>query len=105
MGFNEEGKQIIPERFNQNKNKYWKEVVKESTKIISLIDLCGHEKYLKTTINGLTGLAPDFSCVVVGANMGLSKMTREHIGLCLFLKIPFFVIITKIDLAPQNKFE
>lgn len=69
------------------------------------MDLCGHEKYLKTTINGLTGLAPDFSCVVVGANMGLSKMTREHIGLCLFLKIPFFVIITKIDLAPQNKFE
>jgi GTPase len=37
--------------------------------------------------------------------MGISKMTREHIGLCLFLKIPFFVIITKIDLAPQNKYE
>lgn len=37
--------------------------------------------------------------------MGISKMTREHIGLCLFLKIPFFVIMTKIDLAPQNKYE
>ena len=37
--------------------------------------------------------------------MGLQKMTREHIGLCLFLKIPFFVIVTKIDLAPQNKYE
>lgn len=37
--------------------------------------------------------------------MGLQKMTREHIGLCLFLKIPFFVIITKIDMAPQNKYE
>ena len=105
MGFGEDGKQIIPERFNQNKNKYWKEVVKDSHKIISIVDLCGHEKYLKTTINGLTGLAPDFGCVVVGANMGLSKMTREHIGLCLFLKIPFFVIVTKIDLAPQNKYE
>lgn len=69
------------------------------------MDLCGHEKYLKTTINGLTGLAPDFNCVVIGANMGLSKMTREHIGLCLFLKIPFFVILTKVDLAPQNKIE
>lgn len=104
MGFNAEGKQIIPERFNQNKNKYWKEVVKDSAKVISIVDLCGHEKYLKTTINGLTGLAPDFGCVVVGANMGMSKMTREHIGLCLFLKIPFFVIVTKIDMAPQNKF-
>lgn len=37
--------------------------------------------------------------------MGLQKMTREHIGLCLFLKIPFFVIVTKIDMAPQNKYE
>lgn len=43
--------------------------------------------------------------MVVGANMGLQKMTKEHIGLCLFLKIPFFVIVTKIDLAPQNKYE
>ena len=37
--------------------------------------------------------------------MGLQKMTREHIGLCLFLKIPFFMILTKVDLAPQNKYE
>ena len=59
-----------------NKNKYWKEVAKNSSRIISLVDLCGHEKYLKTTINGLTGLTPDFACVVVGANMGLQKMTR-----------------------------
>ena len=58
MGFNAEGKQVLPDRFNQNKNKYWKEVVSGSTKIVSLVDLCGHEKYLKTTINGLTGLSP-----------------------------------------------
>ena len=105
MGFDENGKQILPERFNQNKNKYWKEVVQESHKIVSIVDLCGHEKYLKTTINGLTGLSPDFGVVIVGANMGMQKMTKEHIGLCLFLKIPFFIVVTKIDLAPQNKYE
>lgn len=105
MGFDAENHQVIPERFNQNKNKYWKEVAVRSSKIISLVDLCGHEKYLKTTINGLTGLSPDFGCVVIGANMGLQKMTREHIGLCLFLKIPFFIILTKVDLAPQNKYD
>lgn len=76
MGFTKEGKQVIPERFNQNKNKYWREVVAQSYKIVALVDLCGHEKYLKTTINGLTGLTPDFGCVVVGANMGLQKMTK-----------------------------
>jgi elongation factor 1-alpha len=50
--------------------------VNESDKIVSLVDLCGHEKYLKTTINGLTGLSPDFGAVIVGANMGLQKMTK-----------------------------
>lgn len=53
----------------------------------------------------MTGLNPDYGCVVVGANMGLQKMTKEHIGLCLFLKIPFFVIITKTDMAPKNKYD
>lgn len=42
MGFTKEGKQVIPERFNQNKNKYWKEVSEKSEKIVSLVDLCGH---------------------------------------------------------------
>lgn len=42
MGFTKEGKQIIPERFNQNKNKYWKDIVNNSYKIATLVDLCGH---------------------------------------------------------------
>ena len=35
----------------------------------------------------------------------MQKMTKEHIGLCLFLKIPFFIVLTKVDLAPQNKYD
>lgn len=37
--------------------------------------------------------------------MGIQKMTKEHIGLCLFLKIPFYVVLTKVDIAPENKLE
>lgn len=37
--------------------------------------------------------------------MGVQKMTKEHIGLCLFLKIPFFIVLTKVDMAPQNKYD
>lgn len=44
---------MVPDRFNPNKNKYWKEVVDKSTKVVTFLDLCGHEKYLKTTIFGL----------------------------------------------------
>ena len=33
MGFDENGKQVVPDRFQMNKNKYWKEVVANSKKI------------------------------------------------------------------------
>lgn len=33
----------------------WAEVVNRSDRSVTLIDLCGHEKYLKTTVFGLTG--------------------------------------------------
>ncbi|CAK69640.1 unnamed protein product (macronuclear) [Paramecium tetraurelia] len=86
MGFDENLKQVLPERFNQNKNKYWSQVVEKSEKIVTFLDLCGHEKYLKTTIFGLVAMIPDYSLIIVGANMGVSKMTREHLGVSLFLK-------------------
>ena len=102
MGFDEDGKQIFADRFVQNKNKYWGEVVKKSNKIVTLLDLCGHEKYLKTTMFGLVGMVPDYSMIIVGSNMGISRMTKEHLGITLALKIPFFIVLTKIDMCPEN---
>lgn len=102
MGFNSEGEQVFASRFVQNKNKYWKEVVEHSSKIVSLVDLCGHEKYLKTTMLGMVGLFPDYAMIIVGANMGVSRMTKEHLGISLALKLPFFVVITKIDMTPPE---
>lgn len=47
-------------------------------------------------------MMPDCAIVVVGAERGIQKMTREHIGLCCALRIPFVVVMTKIDMAPAN---
>ena len=58
MGFDSEGRQVNPERLDLNRNRYWDEVVKRSSKIVTFIDLCGHLKYLRTTITGMCGLAP-----------------------------------------------
>lgn len=74
----------------------------QKDKLVSLIDLAGHEKYLKTTVYGVTGMFPDRGIVVIGANTGVTKLTREHIGLMLCIKIPFMIIITKIDMAPES---
>lgn len=43
--------------------------------------------------------------IVIGANMGITKMSREHIGLAYSLKIPTFFVVTKIDIAPPNILE
>ena len=80
------GMQIEPEKHG-NKNQSWNHIVKESDKIVTILDLCGHEKYLKTTIFGLTGLLPDYAMIVVGANMGVQRMTKEHLGVALALKV------------------
>lgn len=56
------------------------EICESSSKIINFIDLAGHEKYLKTTVFGLTGHAPDFAMLMIGANMGITGMTKEHLG-------------------------
>lgn len=62
----------------------------------------GHEKYLKTTLFGLTGLMPDYCLLVVGSNMGVQMMTREHISIACALNIPMFVAVTKIDICPPK---
>ena len=85
-----------------SRNKYWAHIAHESSKVITFLDLCGHEKYLKTTMYGMVGLMPDYAMIVVGANMGMQTMTKEHLGLALVLEVPVFVIVTKIDIAPAN---
>lgn len=45
---------------------------------------------------------PDFCLLVVGSNMGVQVMTREHISIACALNIPMFVAVTKIDICPPN---
>lgn len=105
MGFSGSGSQVAPEHLTDSKNKTWNYIVENSRKIITFLDLCGHETYLKTTIFGLVGMMPDYAMIVIGANMGLTRMTKEHIGLALALKIPMFFVFTKIDIAPENVYQ
>jgi len=53
---------------------------------------------------GLVGLIPDYAVIIVGANMGVSKMTREHLGIAQALKIPIFIVVTKVDISPPEKY-
>ena len=74
-------------------------------KSLVFVDLAGHEKYLKTTLHGLTGYNIDHVFVLIGANMGVTRMTREHLSVVLSLNISFSIIITKTDIAPKSVYE
>ena len=99
MGYDKNGNIINVKLDKQNA---WLDIASQSAKLIYFFDFAGHEKYLRTTIHGLSSLLPDYCLIMIGANMGINHMTREHIGLCVNLKIPFIILVTKIDIVPDN---
>ena len=101
IGF-KDGKIIHSSRLTEKKNVSWKDIATKSDHVITFLDLCGHEKYLKTTMYGITALLPHYAIILIGTNMGVTRMTREHLGIAFSLNIPFFIVFTKIDIAPKE---
>ncbi|XP_051550838.1 GTP-binding protein 2-like [Myxocyprinus asiaticus] len=100
LGFNSKGEVV-----NYSDSRTADEICESSSKMITFIDLAGHYKYLKTTIFGLTSYCPDFAMLVVGANTGIAGTTREHLGLAMALKMPIFIVVSKVDLCGKSTVE
>lgn len=101
LGFDTKGN-IVNKPDPHGSHLNWAQICADASKVVTFIDLAGHERYLKTTIFGMTGHAPDYCMLMVGANAGVIGMTKEHLGLALALNVPVFVVVTKIDMCPQN---
>ncbi len=100
-GFDKDGETIHmdnPDRTSDRSN-----IVKQSDRIVSFVDTVGHEPWLRTTIRGLVGQKLDYGLLVVSADEGPTKTTREHLGLLLATELPTMVIITKKDLVSDEK--
>lgn len=101
MGFDAHGNPISSaDRF---KSLTWEEITSKSRKVVTFIDLCGHRDYLRTTIKGVSGTLPDYAMIVIEGSGGITDMTIEHIKLCGIYRIPFFIVVTKVDIAPPDK--
>ncbi|THH17867.1 hypothetical protein EW146_g3026 [Bondarzewia mesenterica] len=112
LGFDAAGAPILPNTAGSNdpdvirrEKLGWELISAQSAKMITFIDLAGHERYLKTTLYGLTSGAPSCVILMVGANAGLIGMSKEHLAIALALNVPVVVCITKIDMTPPNKLE
>uniref|UniRef100_A0A0K0E672 Tr-type G domain-containing protein n=1 Tax=Strongyloides stercoralis TaxID=6248 RepID=A0A0K0E672_STRER len=101
LGFDIDGN-IVNNPDSHSGHLDWTSICRESSKVITFIDLAGHEKYLKTTIFGMTGHMPDYSMIMIGANAGIIGTTREHLTIALSLNVPVFAVVTKIDMCPEN---
>nr|XP_027225739.1 GTP-binding protein 1-like [Penaeus vannamei] len=62
LGFDSQGKVVNkPDHGHLD----WVKICEASSKVITFIDLAGHERYLKTTVFGMTGHLPDFTMLMV----------------------------------------
>ena len=68
LGFDEEGRVV-----NYETCESIQEICRASHRVVTFIDLAGHEKYLKTTVFGLTAYDPELAMLVVGANTKIGK--------------------------------
>mmetsp|Transcript_13871 Transcript_13871/g.16848 ORF Transcript_13871/g.16848 Transcript_13871/m.16848 type:complete len:729 (+) Transcript_13871:221-2407(+) len=103
MGFRNTGEPISgKDSIRTNKRKSEDEIARESYRIVTLMDLAGHEKYLKTTIHGVSSGMADYSMILVNSRHPPTHMTQHHLNLCCSFGIPTIVVFTKTDGCPEH---
>ena len=77
--------------------------LKDGTEI-SLVDVPGHEKFVKTMMSGVSGV--DGILLVIAADDGIMPQTREHFDILRLLKLQRgIVVLTKTDLVDESRLE
>jgi len=101
VGFDSEGRYV-----NSDLHKYRiPEVIKKSSKIITMIDLPGHRGYSRTTVSGINSLLPDIGIVVVNINSEIKEnhTTLDHMRIFDVYNVPFIIVATKIDITSAER--
>lgn len=94
----------------------------ESGRLALLSDSAGHPRYRRTNIRCLVGWAPHWTILCIAANSSLDEAPRSprsevdvfagatahlsmaHLDLCLRLKLPLIIAVTKFDSATKTTF-
>ncbi|CAH1153596.1 unnamed protein product [Phaedon cochleariae] len=96
LGFNSQGQPI---NYSYSELITAEEICDSSTKLVTFLDLAGHKKYIRTTIQGLSGYSPHHAMLVISSSAGAVGMAHEHLAIAIALNVPFFIVITKTDLV------
>lgn len=79
------------------------EIIVSSAKVITLIDLAGHPRYLSTTLFGLGSHSPDVVLLVIDAATPLTSTTIDYVLLVLEMGKLLAVVINKTDLVTKEE--
>ncbi|MFC7202245.1 GTPBP1 family GTP-binding protein [Haloferax namakaokahaiae] len=101
-GFNDEGPLHMQ---NPHRKSDRAKIVEDADRLVSFVDTVGHEPWLRTTIRGLVGQRLDYGLLVVAADDGPTRTTREHLGILLAMELPTVVAITKVDAVTPERAE
>lgn len=80
----------------------WEQIVDTSTKILTFLDIGGHEKYTTKIVSGLCSFYPDYTLIVVSAVQGVTAMAEKHLKLACVFGVPFIIAVPHADLATQK---
>ncbi|MGL5123201.1 MAG: selenocysteine-specific translation elongation factor [Fusobacteriaceae bacterium] len=73
-----------------------------SKKKVGIIDVPGHEKFIKNMVAGASGI--DFIMLVIACDDGIMPQTIEHSNICKILGVQKgLIVLTKRDLASDEK--
>ena len=76
-------------------------LVLPSGRALSVVDVPGHERFVRTMVAGATGI--DLFLLVVAADDGVMPQTREHLAVLDLLGVSTGVVaLTKIDRASEE---
>jgi len=106
LGFRRSGEPIARcDRIRSNKLKGEDEIARSSYRIVTLMDLAGHEKYLKMTIQGVSSGMADYGLILMNSRHPPTHMMQHHRNLCCSYGIPIMVVFTKVDGCPDHALE
>ncbi len=75
-----------------------------SGKRIGVVDVPGHEKFVKNMVAGAMGM--DLVALVVAADEGVMPQTREHLEICQLLGVKRgLTVLTKVDMVDEDWLE
>ncbi|KAK3986883.1 GTP-binding protein 2 [Cladorrhinum sp. PSN332] len=76
-------------------------------RLVYMVDTAGVPRYWHTSIRGVIGWAPHWTLICIGADGEApdaphDELATAHLELCLRLRLPLVVVMTKLDLASRG---